>query len=452
MSLSRRQLLQMALLLSLGSRMGGVHAAGRPQRVLVLGAGMAGLAAARTLVSQGHAVTLLEARERIGGRIWTSTVWPDVPVDMGASWIHGTQGNPLVSLARQAGARTQATRYASTTSYTPRLGKFTPAIENDLEAWREVIEQALHNVSTQGPDVAVRTVVERAVGWDKLDEDDRAYINYLLNDHFEQEFAGSAEELSARHFDSEGFDGDDVLFPQGYSQLTDWLARGLTVRLGTVVQSVEQDEREVRVQTSQGRWVADHVIVTLPLGVLQSGQVQFSPPLPQAKQTAIRSLGMGVLNKCYLRFPKVFWPNTDWLTVMPDVAHRGQWQEWINLHRIARQPVLLGFNAVEFGRAIEGWSDRDVVHSAMQTLRSVFGTQIPEPSRWQLTRWGQDPYARGAYSFNKLGSTPEMRDQLAASSGRLHFAGEATHRDYFATVHGAWLSGVQAARRLQAAA
>ena len=154
---------------------------------------------------------------------------------------------------------------------------------------------------------------------------------------------------------------------------------------------------------------------------------------------------MGVLNKCYLRFPEVFWPEEyDWLEYIPE--QHGQWVEWVSFARPTGKPILLGFNAADMGRAIEAWDDRTIVESAMATLKTIFGPKIPQPEAWQITRWQADPFACGSYSFNALGATPAMREQLAQSvADRLFFAGEATSREYFGTVHGAYLSGIKAA-------
>ena len=108
---------------------------------------------------------------------------------------------------------------------------------------------------------------------------------------------------------------------------------------------------------------------------------------------------------------------------------------------------MLGFNAADRGREIEAWSDGQIVESAMKTLKTVFGANIPQPIDYQITRWASDPFAKGSYSYNAIGSTPKMRYALANPlNGQLFFAGEATNRDYFGTAHGAYLSGLRAAR------
>ena len=452
--LRRRRFLQAAGL----STAALLAACNRPQataerrQVIVVGAGIAGLAAARTLADRGHDVVVLEARDRIGGRIWTSR-WSDAAIDLGASWIHGVDGNPIAELARTVGVRTVATTYENSSDYGTDGRPLDRAATAALKRWQHIVATAVSDAQDEAedddPDTSLRSVAERAVNWAALPPPDRALVASVLNE-YEQEYAGSATELSSRYFDDDNeLEGGDVLFPAGYGAITDHLAKGLTIRTGRVVDRIDWTGSGVTVSAGADTYTGDHVVVTLPLGVLQSGAVQFGRVLPADTTTAIAKLGMGLLDKCFLRFPSRFWPDTDWLTYVPPAENAGQWAQWVNYARAAGQPILLGFNAADFGRTVETWSDGAIIDSAMGTLRTIFGADIPAPVDYRITRWSADPYARGSYSFNKVGSTPEMRDHLAAVvDDRVHFAGEATDRNSFATVHGAYNSGLRAADQI----
>jgi len=416
------------------------------QPILVVGAGIAGLAAARELHRQGREVLVIEARDRIGGRIWTDTAWSDRPLDLGASWIHGVTGNPITELAAQSGARTVTTDYDNAVIYDTTGAPLDRSGELRLERLADDIARVLREAQDGDRDQAVQAAVEAGLPWSALSPAERIEARFILNSTLEQEYAGSTAELSTYWFDADGgFKGGDVLLPAGYGQIVDDLAAGIPLALGQTVREVRVTEEAVTIATETDTYTGPHAIVTLPLGVLKTGKVAFSPALPAPTQRSIDALGMGVLNKCYLRFPAVFWPEVDWLEY---VARRnGHWVEWLSLARPAQQPVLLGFNAADFGREIEAWSDEQIVADALRTLRVLFGRQVPDPVGFQITRWASDPFARGSYSFNALSSTPDMRDELARSiDGRLHLAGEATHREYFGTVHGAYLSGLRAAQ------
>ncbi|HEX4149738.1 MAG TPA: FAD-dependent oxidoreductase, partial [Pirellulales bacterium] len=231
------------------------------------------------------------------------------------------------------------------------------------------------------------------------------------------------------------------------------VAEGLKIRRGHEVRRIEWGGRPgVAVETSQGNFEADFAVVTLPLGVLKQGKVEFQPALPENKQTAIGRLGLGLLNKTYLRFPRQFWPaRADWLGYVSEP--RGRWSEYFNVAKFADRPILLGFNAAAYARKMEKKTDNEAVSDMMSALQAMFGRRVPDPTAFAITRWASDPFSYGSYSFMKVGATPRDYDALAEPlGGRLFFAGEHTNRRYAATVHGAYLSGQRAARQLAAAA
>lgn len=423
----------------------------KPQRVLVIGAGLAGLAAARKLKGLGYEVTVLEGRDRIGGRIHTSAKWSDLPLDLGASWIHGTTGNPLAALAKEVNAALITTRYADSIGYDTNGSKWTDADEKQLDALRTKVYDMLEVARNDEADQTLRQALAGLFD-SSSPADTRRLVNFLLSGEMETEYGAAAGELSAFWYDEGSeYPGPDKLFAEGFRVIIDHLAAGLDIRMGKTVTHIDWSHPEVRVGTVAGDFTARGVLVTIPLGVLKTGRPTFHPPLPAAKREAIAKLGMGLLNKCYLRFPRAFWPqDVDWIEYIP--AKHGEWTEWVSFRKAAGKPVLMGFLAADFAAAKELLADAEIIANAMATLRTIYGASIPEPTDYQITRWAADPFACGSYSFHAVNSTPAMRDALAGSmKGRIFFAGEATEKTKYGTAHGAYLSGLRAAGEMQKA-
>lgn len=442
--MQRRRLLQ-SLLASLLLPLPLVSAA-QTKRVLVVGAGMAGLAAAQRLQQAGWQVQVLEARDRVGGRLHTSQHWRDAPVDMGASWIHGTQGNPITALAAQANVPLWPFDGEQVQVYGADSRPLQQSQRQQLEQLQQRILWQLEQLEDDDPASLLDWLEEQLLP--QLPAELTPWQRFVLSSVWEHEYGGSAAELSARWADAgQTFAGEDALFPQGYQALAAWLGRDLQLHLQHPVVAINWQD-EVRLLSANGQqWQADYVLLTVPMGVLQQGQIVFSPPLPKPLTEAIKALPMGLLNKCYLRFEHVFWPEQlSWLELAQENT---PWPEWVNLHGMTGLPILLGFTAAEQARTLEQQPDEAWVASAMQALRGVFGQQIPEPVDYQLSRWGQDPFSLGAYSYNAVGYQPVYRERLGQLwGGRLILAGEAASRDYFGTVHGAYLSGIAAADTL----
>lgn len=405
------------------------------QRVVVIGAGMAGLAAARRLADAGVSVTVLEARTRIGGRTWTDSSL-GVPVDLGAAWFHGTEGNPLVDIAEEVGVRTVATDFENVVVLADGAAVPAAQVEAAVGDWPTVFEDLYAAAGSAGPQASVADALAPLV-----DLDD-PLVQWCTASTINAEYAADPMELSLRWFGQEGeLDGPDVLLPGGYIQLVEHLARGLEIRLGAPVERIGYDDTGVRIQTPQGPVEADRAIVTVPLGVLKADVIAFDPPLPEAKRGAIERLGFGLLDKVVLRFAEPFWPPEP---DMIGIAGRDQpVSDLVNGLRFTGVPLLVGLRGGTNARVREEHSDETIVADVVASLRA------PDPVDAVVTRWAADPYARGSYSFLAVGSSPEDQQALAEPVGdQLGFAGEATHEEFFATVHGAYLSGLREADRI----
>jgi monoamine oxidase len=440
-ALTRREFIHSAALsaigLSLAPLLGGEKII--PQRrVLVVGGGVAGLAAVQRLRLAGVETVLLEARERLGGRIWTGeSGW-----DFGASWIHGRRGNPVVGLAREVGARTLPFDYDNHWRF-DALGELSAERDRAIEADFAVLEMAIARAQRQAASkVAFAGIVQKQLA--ALDGTRRVGLRYAVNSNITLEYAADPAQLSLAYFDTGAAQaGGDLVFPGGYAQILSALGRPAELRLGDRVRRISWSEGAVKVASERGEVAGQAAIVTLPLGVLKSGEVQFDPGLPGGHRRAIERLGFGTLNKLFLQFPEVRWPREP---EMFGYLGDGWWEEWLNLVPVTGQPVLVGFNGGSVAEETEKLSERELVEGAMKVLRSMFGRDLPWPTRVFATRWKADPFSRGAYSHYAPGSTVQDRKVLASPvAGNLIFAGEACSVDHPSTVHGALVSGWRAA-------
>jgi monoamine oxidase len=442
----------------------------RQETIAVIGAGLAGLAAARELQKAGRKVVVLEARDRTGGRIHTQRGF-----DLGAHWIHGTEGNPLADLAREAGLRMQFTGGDST--YTGTWGRIQMRTRNGrvrsaasrrdsilaADAWREALETWREERQRSGKgDVSVQEALQELARHGhpgrKLSSDVLWHLTLWARDDANADLS----ELSALNWDEDnevfGY-GDSVLL-DGYDGLIHQLEHPLRVWTGVVVRRIEQDDQGVRIYSRDGEYAVeplkvDRVVVTVPLGVLKQGSIEFEPALPEAKLKAIQSLGFGCLAKAGFRFERVWWPADQYVFAREFPQQAGAPPEpttVINAWASHRKPMLILLLGGSAGRAFEAMSEVVARHWAWERLEETFGplirqAGIVEPTEHDFFRsqWTQDEFAQGAYAFIRVGSTPKDVATLAEPVGRLHFAGEATSVKHLANAHGAYLSGRRAA-------
>ncbi|WGD37915.1 NAD(P)/FAD-dependent oxidoreductase [Lysinibacter sp. HNR] len=418
-------------------------------RVVVVGAGVAGLSAATALQASGKEVTVLEGSFRSGGRVHTTT-WNGRTIDLGASWIHDPRGNPITDLARASGARLIETDQDDVEVHRSSV---LPAPTLDLEYWNSAITQSLATLSYESEDTSILDVLRTHSLFDDGSVSDRAYARFVLAGIVEIDTASDADITSAKFFvDEEGaddFGGRDVLLPEGYSAVFAPIAQKLDIQFNVTVSAVEQNSSGVSLTTSAGVITADYAVVTVPLAILQAEKIRFSPEPEPDTRAAIERLGVGCLSKTFLLFDKPFWDSThDWFGyVDPQAAH---WSGWLT-PKHAHSDVLMAFNGGTYARELERADPVDVEAAAVEVLRDIHGNSVPNPTATITTQWSTDPFALGSYSFAPVGATREDRVALTRPIGeRVYLAGEATDQDYPSTVHGAWISGLRAAQQLTA--
>jgi monoamine oxidase len=442
--ITRRQFLSLAGAAAAGTFLPSLtplRAARQTPRVLIIGGGIAGLGAAQLLRQHGLHTTIIEARHRLGGRIWTDPSGND----LGASWIHGKSGNPLMALVKATRARTFPFDYDNHWRYGAG-GELAETEDRRIDHRFAALEREIAAAQKRAPSSAALAGVVKKFS-ETRPAAERPGLRYAVNTNITHEYAAGPEHLSLRFFDHGAETrGGDLLLPGGYAGLLGALGSADETHLGHTVKEVLWGEEEVLVITNQRRFAGQAVIVTLPLGVLQAGNVIFRPSLPDTHQQAISRLGFGTLDKLILHFPRVAWP------IEPNLfgyVGEGLWEEWVNLLPVTGQTALMGFNAGSLAEKMEQRTDQELTASALGILRKMFGSSLPDPKSVVATRWKRDPFSRGSYSSYAPGSSPQDRANLATPvNPRFLFAGEACSVQHPATVHGALQSGREAAKKL----
>ncbi|KAM7419340.1 hypothetical protein PAMA_016452 [Pampus argenteus] len=516
----------------------------RQPRIVVIGAGLAGLAATKVLLKNGFTdVRVLDASDHIGGRVH-SVDHGKSTLELGATWIHGANGNPVYHLAEDNGLLEHTTdgersvgRISLYTKngvahYQTNAGKRIPKdlVEEFSDLYNEVYELTQEFFQNGKPvcaesqnsvGVFTRDVVRKKIMLDPDDSESTKKLKLsMLQQYLKVESCESGspsmDEVSLSEFGEwTEIPGAHYVIPGGFMKIVELLAQDIpsnTISLSKPVRCIHwnytaqhqeliaksndtnQDNNHnennhgcqphedplilghpICVECEDEEWItADHVIVTASLGVLkQNHEAMFSPSLPEDKVLAIEKLGISTTDKIFLEFAEPFWsPECNSIQfVWEDEAQVEQlaYPEELWYKKICSFDVL--YPPERYGYMLSGWicgqealhmerfDDETVAETCTDLLRRFTGNpDIPKPRRILRSSWGSNPYIRGSYSFTRVGSNGGDFERLAmplpyANSTKalplqVLFAGEATHRIYYSTTHGALLSGQREATRL----
>ncbi|MFO0485190.1 MAG: flavin monoamine oxidase family protein [Sphingobacteriia bacterium] len=448
--MKRRDFLSNTLAMGLGALLLPAYRPAATRGRVVVGAGMAGLAAARELKTLGWDVLVLEARDRIGGRVYTDRGW-GLPIELGANWIHNAEqaDNLLPKLAEElninrkqsdfshvalhVGPGDTVSNLGATLAYL-RLRRALRRAYRDRKAGPtslgQMLETARQNLPTHDRNRMMDQLLEEALSISLGGE-----LMELDADFYANDLQGNAKASI------------DLLITGGYDQLTAYLARQLPVQLHTTVREIEAKSDRVLVKTDDAEYPADHVVVTVPLSLLQQGAIRFSPALPDWKVKAIQGLRMGLINKVFFRFHRTFWADKqEFLFFNREISRRHGL--FVNLQAYVGQPVWLALPSGRAAMLTEQQDSAAHIRHWQEVLHPFFPHREIDIADLKATAWLADPYARGAYASVPVGGHGGLFQAMAEPVGRVHFAGEATHEKYFSTVHGAISSGQRAASRL----
>lgn len=319
------------------------------RRVIVIGAGCAGLGAARHLRASGVDCVVIEARERIGGRTHSLQLG-SVTVDVGAAWLQQFSANALAREAEHLGMNMVETDFSQ-----PLSAASDGPVHGINEAW-QALRQGIDRSRPLSEGIGCYLA--------SLDPAHARATRYAIDGNLIIEACLPLAELSVDSLDEEGVGNDDRFLPGGYSQIIEHLASGLDIRLGQPVTRIDWQNSELRINEERG----DFCICTVPLGVLKT--LCFLPELPPAQQDALAHLGMGKLEKVVLQFDQRWWPRspTGYLRWYDTPA---SWVEWLDLTDALGKPTIAGLIAADaVEREFAGHSDKEIALAARDTLKA----------------------------------------------------------------------------------
>ncbi len=401
--------------------------------VVVVGGGAAGIGAGRRLHDAGVSCLIVEARDRLGGRGWTTRIKPACSLDLGCGWLHSADRNPWVAIAEAQGRLIDKSPPPWTKPFLPH--GFATGEQDEFQA---ALSDFFARVEVEGgtPDCAAAELLPAGGRWNALINALNTYIS-----------GAELERLSLQ--DLANYHGNDVNWRvvEGYGAAIADHGAGVPVAPGCPVLAIDHSGARIRIDTAKGKLTAAQVIVTLPTSLIAAEAVRFTPALPQ-KTEAAHGLPLGLANKLFLALDKADQFGAD-CTLFGDINRTGTAAYQF---RPFGRPMIETYFGGQLAADLEAGGDAAFVDFAVSELTAQLGSEFAKRVKpIAIHRWGTDPLARGSYSYALPGKA-DCRQTLAAPvDGRLFFAGEACSINDFSTAHGALLTGIAAAEQALAA-
>src|SRR5262245_65887690 len=433
MTMTRRKFLSASAALAAAPVLGRpVWGAPLPREadIVVIGAGAAGVAAARRIVAAGRKVIVVEAASQVGGRCITDNSTFDVPFDRGARWIHNPETNPMIRLGRSAGLEIMPAPSGQRIRIGRRYAR--PSETEDFLAALVKANRAIDEASRRF-DVSCASVMPKELG------DWAGTAEFVLGANFagkDLKDISVVDKVRAQDRNSA------IACRQGLGTLIAKLSEQLPLSLSTPASRIEWGGREALVQTPAGKIVARAVIITVSSNVLAAGNIKFAPELPKRTLDAAAKLGLGSYDHIVLQMP-----GNPLGLARDDILI-----EQSNSTRTALLYANMGSSSLcsidvggSFGRDLSAHGEDAMVAFAIEWLSKLFGSDLAKAvKKSSATRWNASPYVQGAMSVAPPGGQAS-RKARGESVGCMYFAGEATHETLWGTVDGAWESGERAA-------
>ncbi len=402
--------------------------------VIVVGAGAAGLGAARRLMAAGLAVVVLEARDRLGGRASTVATAGGIPVDVGCEWLHSAERNAWVAIARELGFALDETL--------PDWGQRVSwlagaAAQDDWLAARDAFDERCTAAASEPEDKAEAELLDKGGRWNGL----LVAISTWAN-------GAEPERVSVKDHARYENSGLNWRVLKGYGTLISAYGAGVPVRFGTAVERIDHRGTRISVETNHGAIAARSVIVTIPTNLLAAEAIRFTPELPH-KRAAAAGLPLGVADKVFLAVAgrAEDLPQDRHLVGATDRVATGGYH--IRPHG---WPVIEGYFGGMLATGLEREGPHGMAAFAIDELVGLFGADMRQRFTTLATSaWVLDPLATGSYSVALPGHADDRAILAEAVDDRLFFAGEACSIEFFGTAHGAYTTGVTAAEHAIAA-
>jgi len=397
--------------------------------VAIIGAGAAGLGAARALENSGLSLIVLEARDRVGGRGHTIMAAPDVTFDVGCGWLHSADQNSFVPIAGQLNFEIDRTRPPWREQGFDEV--FPPRERLDFVGALDEFYERAEEAAKSGRDGAANACLEPGNRWNPMIDAISTYVN-------------GCELDQVSILDMDAYEDSEINWRvrRGYGALMAAYGAPCPLALNTQVTLIDHSGQRLRIETSQGTLSAARVIVTVPTNLIADAAIRFHPALP-AKVDAAHGLPLGLADKVVLALDQ---PET----LPQDGNLRGATMRTAmgGYHlRPFGQACIEGFFGGRFAQALEDAGDGALAAQAIDEIVALLGSDYRRRLKpLAESRWAHDPFARGSYSHALPGHSGARAVLAAPVDGRLFFAGEATSPNFFSTAHGARDSGERAAR------